>query len=161
MPVQTSYGKNMAKGLPGLVAWDFGPADITSVIAESELNFGRSVVQGTKARTGKQGATDSLGFAVRSILNVYAIDNNKDAYGPTEAAAILRSGYIWVKNEGGNALADGSAAYVNATGQVVDSAAAGAVAIPGTRVEIGGAIGAVVLLRVQTGIPSTTALANG
>lgn len=163
MPVQTSYTRNGKKGLPGLIGWDFGTADLTSVLVEAVLPFGYAVVQGTKARTGIPGNTNVIGFACRSILSVYAINNgytnpnDPEAYGTTEMAAVMREGYIWAVNNGGAAIADGSAVYVNATGQVVNSAAAGAVAVPGCRVEIGGAVGAMVFLRVQTAIPAPTA----
>lgn len=159
MPVQTSYTRNGKKGLPGLIGWDFGTADLTSVLVEAVLPFGYAVVRGTKARTGIPGNTNVIGFACRSILSVYAIDNGytnpsqPEAYGTTEMAAIMREGYIWAVNNGGAVVADGSQVYVNATGQVVNSAAAGAVAVPGCRVEIGGAVGAAIFLRVQTGIP--------
>lgn len=164
MPVQTSYTRNGKKGLPGLIGWDFGTADLTSVLVETDpLPFGYAVVQGTKARTGKVGNTNVIGFACRSILSVYAINNGytnpsePEAYGPTEMAAIMREGYIWAVNNGGAAVADGSQVYANATGQVVNSAAAGAVAVPGCRVEIGGAVGAAIFLRVQTAIPAPAA----
>ncbi len=163
MPVQTSYTRNGKKGLPGLIGWDFGTADLTSVLVETVLPFGYAVVQGTKARTGKPGNTNVIGFAARSILSVYAINNGytnpaePEAYGLTEMAAVMREGYIWAVNNGGAALADGSAVYVNAAGQVVNSAAAGAVAVPGCRVEVGGAVGAMVFLRIQTAIPAAAA----
>lgn len=155
MPVQTSYTKDQRRGLPGLVAWDFGTADITSVLAEGVIPFGNAVKPGSKARTGVVATSgDTIGFAVRSILNIYAIDNAVDAYGPTEPVGVLRSGYIWLKNEGAGAIADNSALYVNATGKVVNSAAAGAAVVPGSSIEIGGAVGDVVLVRVQSKVPA-------
>lgn len=154
MPAQTVYTKRMKQGLPGLVGWDFGTADLTSVIAEGVLPFGDAVVQGTKARTGVVGNVNVIGFTTRSLMSVYAINNFVDAHGPTESVAIMREGYIWSVNNGGAAIADGSQVYVNATGKVVNSAAAGAVAVPGCRVELGGAVGALVFLRIQTAIPT-------
>lgn len=157
MPVQTSYTRNGKKGLPGLIGWDFGTADLTSVLAEAVLPFGDAVVEGTKARTGIPGNTNVIGFTTRSILSVYAINNAVDANGPTEMAAIMREGYLWSINNGSGAIADGSQVYVNAAGKVVNSAAAGAVAVPGCRVESGGAVGATIFLRVQTAIPAPAA----
>lgn len=151
MPVQTTYTKNIKKAVPGLIGWDFGTADLTSVLAEAVLPFGDAVVQGTKARTGIPGNVKVIGFTTRSILSVYAINNNVDAHGATEMASIIREGYVWSVNNGSGAIADGSDVYVNATGKVVNSAAAGAALVPNSRVEIGGAVGALVLLRVKTG----------
>jgi len=149
MPVQTVYTKNIKKSLPGVIAWDFGTADLVSAVAEGVVPFGYAVIQGTKARTGVVGAVKVVGFATRSILSQYAIINNTDAYGLTEMISILREGYLWVVNGGGAAIADGSQLYVDPTGKVVNSAAAGAVAVPGSRVETGGAVGALMLIRVK------------
>lgn len=157
MPVQTVYTKRMKQGLPGLVGWDFGSADITSVVAEGTIPFGNAVIQGTKARTGIVGSANVLGFAVRSLMSINAINTFTDAYGDDEVVGVLRTGYIWSVNNGSGAIADGSQVYVNATGQVVNSAAAGAVAVPGSRVETGGAVGALVFLRIQTAIPAPAA----
>lgn len=157
MPVQLTYSRTGKKGLPGLVAWDFGTADITSVIAEATIPFGDAVIKGTGSRSGIVGSANILGFAVRSILSVNAINTNTDAYGATEVVGVLREGYIWVVNQGSGAIAEGSQVYVNATGKVVNSAASGAVAVPGARVEHGGAVGDSVLIRVQTSIPAPAA----
>lgn len=154
MPVQTSYTKRMKPAVAGLIGWDFGTADLTSVLVETALPFGNFAVQGTKARTAVPGNTNVIGVATRSLLSVYAINNAVDAHGPTEMAPIMREGYVWSPNAGGAALADGGAVYANATGQLVNSAAAGALLVPGCRVEIGGAVGAMCLLRIQTAIPA-------
>lgn len=153
MPVQTTYTKNIKKSLPGVIAWDFGTADLVSAVAEGVIPFGVAVIQGTKARTALAGGAAIIGFATRSILSQYAIINNSDVYGPTEMVSILRDGYIWVLNSGAAAVADGSQLYVDPTGKVVSSATVGAVAVPGSRVEVGGAVGALVLIRVKaTGV---------
>lgn len=157
MPVQLTYTKRMRRAKVGLVAWDFGSADLTSVVAQAVIPFGNAVVKGTAERTGIVGSDDILGFAVTSMLSQYAINNFVDAYGPTEMVAVLRSGYIWVQNKGTVALVAGDPVYVNATGQVVNAAAAGAVMVPGSVIEKGAAIDDFVLLRVQTGIPAATA----
>lgn len=157
MPVQLTYSRTGKKGLPGLVAWDFGPADITSVIAEGTIPFGNAVIKGTATRSGIVGSTAVLGFAVRSILSVNAINTNTDAFGATEVVAVMREGYMWVLNEGTGAIAEGTQVYVNATGKVVNSAASGAVAVPGTRVEQPAAVGEVALIRIQTSIPAPAA----
>lgn len=151
MPAQTTYSKNIKKAVPGLIGWDFGTADLTSVLAEGVIPFGYAVVQGTKARTAVVGNTKVIGFATRSILSQYAIINQVDSYGATEMVAVIREGYVWAINGGSGAVADGSDVYVNAAGAVVNSAAAGAALVPNSRVEIGGAVGALVLLRVKTG----------
>lgn len=159
MPVQLTYSRTGKKGLPGLVAWDFGPADITTVIAEGVIPFGNGVVKGTGSRSGIVGnaAGTVLGLAVRSILSVNAINTNADAFGATEVVAIMREGYMWVLNEGTAALAEGSTVYLDAAGKVVNSAAAGAVALTGSRVEQPAAVGEVALIRIQTSIPAPAA----
>lgn len=154
MPVQTSYSINMPRAKQGLIAWDFGTADLTTVIAQGVIPFGNAVIKGNAERTGIVGSADILGFAACSILNIYQIDNNVEAYGPTEPVALVRSGYIWIKNEGAAAILPDTGAYVNATGKLVNSAAAGAVAVPGSRIEKGGAVGQFCLVRVQTAIPA-------
>lgn len=157
MPVQLTYNRTGKKGLPGLVAWDFGPADITTVIAEASIPFGNAVVKGAATRSGVVGSANILGFAVRSILSVNAINTNTDAFGATEVVAVMREGYMWVLNEGSGAIAEGTQVYVNAAGKVVNSAASGAVAVPGTRVEQPAAVGEVALIRIQTSIPAPAA----
>lgn len=154
MPVQTSYTRNMPRAKQGLIAWDFGTADLTSVAAQGVIPFGAAVVKGSAERTGIVGSADILGFAACSILNVYQIDNNAEAFGPTEMVPVMREGYIWIKNEGTAAILEGDDVYVNATGKLVNSAAAGAVVVTGSRVEKGGPIGEFILIRVKTGIPS-------
>lgn len=153
MSVQTSYNKTMRRAVNGLVAWDFGPADITSVHAEGVVNFGAGVIKGAGERSGIQGSANLLGFAVRSILNQYAINNSfpgpaVEAYGPTETVAVLRSGYIWLTNKGTGAVTPDGPAHVNAAGLFVDAASAGAIELENTRIERGGAPGEVCLVRV-------------
>lgn len=149
MPVQTVYTKTMKKGTPGLILWDFGTADLTSAIAEGVIPFGYAVIQGSKARTAIVGNVKVIGFATRSLMSVYAINNFVDSFGPQEPVPVMRSGYFWGINAGLAAVADGSAVYANAAGAVCDSTAAGALVVPGCRFEIGGAIGALVLVRVD------------
>lgn len=153
MPVQTSYAKTMRRSVNGVVAWDFGPADITSVHAEGIINFGAGVVKGAASRSGLQGSTDLQGFAVRSILSQYAINASfpgppVEAYGVTETVAVLRSGYIWLTNKGTAAVEEGDRAYINAAGLFVDAATAGAIELVNSRIELGGAPGEVCLVRV-------------
>jgi hypothetical protein len=149
MGVQTTYTKRMKKGTPGLILWDFGTADLTSAIAEGVIPFGYAVVQGSKARTAIVGNVKVIGFATRSLMSIYSINNFVDAFGPQETVPVMREGYVWCVNEGGAAVGDGTQVYADATGKVVNSAAAGALAVPGCRFEIGGAVGALVLVRVD------------
>lgn len=157
MTVQTTYTKRIRKALNGEVAWDFGTADITSAASEGVTPFGVAVIKGTNAGQVKPGNASILGWTVRSLLNQYAINNSfpgpaVEAYGDKETVAVMREGYIWLTNKGGAALTEGLAAYANAAGELVNSAAAGAALVPGTRVEIGGAVGEPVLIRAQANI---------
>jgi hypothetical protein len=157
MAVQLTYTKNMPKALPGLIGWDFGTADLTSMLAEGVLPYGNAVKKGSKARTAVVGNTGVLGFVARSLMSIYAIDNNVDAHGPKEMAAIMREGYLWTTNKSATGVVDNAAVYVNASGELVNTGDAGAALVPGCSIEIGGAAGAMVLIRIQTTIPAPAA----
>lgn len=163
MPVQTTYTKRMRKGVNGLIAWDFGPADITSANAEGQVGFGTAISKGTAAHSAKSGGATTgvlLGIAVRSLTAQYAINNSfpgpaVEQYGDKETVGILREGYIWITNTGTAAVVEGEGAFfVPATGALVHAAAAGAVQLIGSRIEIGAAAGDVALVRIQTQIPA-------
>lgn len=154
MTVQTAYTKTMRRGLNGQVAWDFADADIVSGNAEAVVNFGAAVIKGVAGRSVIQGSVKVLGFAVRSILNQHAINNSfpgpaVEAYGTTETVGYLRQGYVWITNKGAAAILEGENVRISAAGLLVEAAAVGAVELATCRVEKGGAVGEVCLIRVN------------
>lgn len=149
MSAQTSYKKTMEKSVPGVVAWDFGTTDTTTITATAEVVFGTAV---TKA--GANGKTDVLGFAIRDLMSHNAIENNVTAYGAKESIGLLREGYMFVRNDSSATKIDTYAdVYINATGKVVASGDTGAVLLQGCRVEDGAAAGGVMLIRVHVNNP--------
>jgi len=150
MSAQTAYTKNIRKAVKGQAAWDFGTADITTVIAEAVIPFGHAVIKGAADGSGIVGDTLVLGFAVRSLINENSVENRVNSFAQGEATAIMREGYIYIQNDSpATAIAEGEDVFVDPTGAVVASGDAGAVKVTGCRVEESAAAGSIARIRVQ------------
>lgn len=149
MVAQTSYTKEMAPSVPGVIAWDFGTADTTSLTATGVVPFGVAV---TKA--GVPGKVDVKGFAIRDLMSRNAIETNKTEYGATETIGLVREGYLYVRNDSpSTTLAADESVFIDADGKVVATGDTGAVELKGCSIELGGAAGKVILIRVHINRP--------
>lgn len=152
MVAQTSYTKELRVAINGMVAWDFGTADITSANADAVVPFGVAVVKGSTAGSVIAGRTADLvkGIAVRSLINENAVENGTVSFAKFETVAILREGYIWMTNKSAaTAVAEDDDVFLNPTGELTDSGEVGAIKLVGSRVEQGAAAGALALVRIQ------------
>lgn len=149
MVAQTSYTKEMRVSVPGVIAWDFGTADTTSLTSTGVVPFGTAVTT-----AGVVGNVNVKGFAIRDLMSRNAIETDETEYGATETIGLMREGYLYVRNDSpATALATDENVFINATGQVVATGDAGAVALQGCSIELGGAAGAVILIRVNINRP--------
>lgn len=126
MTAQTSYDRLQPAAYPGLL-YGVGPKDIISRAVEgvAGIEFGVACSRGTDVE--KQvlpGGTAFLGISVRSLDREGAANTGAIKYNETEAAALLREGYIWAVCPAGCNAGD-PVKYTNATG-VLDAGAAAA-----------------------------------
>lgn len=152
MSAQTSYDINQPVAYAGLV-YAQAPTDIVSRAVETVagIGFGIAVSRGTDAE--KQvvlGGTSFLGITVRSLDREGAANTGAIQYKETEAAAILREGYIWAVCPTGCNPGD-AVNYVNATG-VLDSgtAVAGETQLDGAKWETVTAAGELGVIRIES-----------
>lgn len=124
MTVQTSYEKNLAVALPGLI-YDMGNTDIDSFAAEAVIPFGTFVRRGTDSQNQVLlGGAAAIGVAVRTVgENDYpnsAFDGGE--YAIAETVGVMREGYIWAQFDAAGGTV-GSTVTINADG-TVDAAGA-------------------------------------
>lgn len=152
MPAQTAYTKELREAINGMIAWDFGTADITSANADAVVPFGVAVIKGSTDGSVIVGRTTDLvkGISVRSLINENAVEQGAVSNAKFETVAILRAGYIWMTNKSAaTAVAEDDDVFLNAVGELTDASEGGAVKLVGSRVEIGAAAGALALVRIQ------------
>lgn len=151
MSAQTSYSQNAPAGLPGLVAHDFGQADIISRLAEGDIEFGRVVSRGTDPDNQVvpgNGVTTVMGLSVRDLAR--EVDNNGDSlYVDESVAAVMKKGYMWVTVLDAGAP-DDALYFVNATGEIgVGAPGAGQTALTGVNLETTVGAGELAIVRVN------------
>lgn len=147
MTVQTVYTNNIAVALPGLVAYDFGQADIVDfrVTETNGIPFGRAVVRATDDQSIELGnGTSVIGIVARGTTSRQAVDNNEAEWGDDTSAPVVRQGYIWVTNVG-TAVTEGATAAFDADGQLDASGTA----TPNITIETDAAQNALCRLRVS------------
>lgn len=122
MTVQTTYEKNLANGLPGLIA-DIGNTNIDSFAAEVAIPFGVFVSRGTDLENQVIiGDAAAIGVSVRVAQeNSYdpagALGFEAGQYDITDTVGVLRSGEIWAQFDAvGGAVGD--AVTITASGEV-------------------------------------------
>lgn len=126
MTAQSTYVKNLAKGLAGLI-YGIGNTNIDSFAAEGAVGFGTFVNRGTDPESqvllGASAAAigaGAIGVAVR-VAKENAYPSGAfvaGAYADEETVGVMRSGMIYAQFDavGGTV---GAAVTVNAAGQVV------------------------------------------
>lgn len=156
MSAQTSYSINQGVALAGLI-FALHPSEIDSFIVETAagIGFGVAVGRGTDDRQCVIGTANFLGISVRSLEREGVANTGAIEYSETEAAGVLRKGYIWAVCPTGCSPGD-SVLYTTATG-VLDSgtAAAGETQVDGATWESTAAAGGLAIIRLET--TSTTA----
>lgn len=126
MSAQTEYSKNLAKGYPGLI-FAQNPSDIVSRLVETVngIPFGVAAGVGTDAeRQVIAGGAIFAGITIRSLDKEGAANTGAIQWNVTEAAGIMRMGYVWAECPAGCNAGD-AVKYVNATG-ALNAGAAGA-----------------------------------
>jgi hypothetical protein len=96
MAAQLSYDINQPLGYPGLI-YAQAPHDIVSMLVETVagIPFGVAVSRGTDpANQVVVGGADFLGVTIRSLDKEGAINTGAIQWNETEAAGVMRSGYI-------------------------------------------------------------------
>lgn len=108
----------MANGLPGLIAHDFGQADIVSRLAEGEILPGIVVSRGTDPdnQVVPGGDATAWGLSVRDVAREVNVDGDP-VYDDKDVAAIMRKGYLWVIVADAGVPGD-ALNYVDATGAI-------------------------------------------
>lgn len=152
MSAQTSYSIKQPKAYAGLI-YAQAPHDIVSRMVETVagIGFGVAVSRGTdKERQIVAGGTDFLGITIRSLDKEGAANTGAIQWNETEAAGILRDGYIWAVCPAGCNPGD-AVKYTNATG-VIDAgaAAAGETQLDGAQWETVAAAGELAVIRIET-----------
>lgn len=150
MAAQTSYDITQAKAYAGLI-YAQAPHDIVSRDVETVagIAFGAAVSRGTnKERQIVVGGTDYLGITIRSLDKEGAANTGAIQWNETEAAGVLRGGYIWVVCPAGCNPGD-AVKYTDATG-VIDAGTPGAgeTAIPNAQWETVAGAGELAVVRV-------------
>lgn len=163
MTVQTTYTKNIRPAIAGMIAYDFGTADVTSHNVIGTIPFGVAVKRGPvgandndntiklgTATTDELSATNVVGFTVRSLLQQNAVNNNLTSYAVGETAAVMREGYIFVTNSGATAIVEGETIGVNpVTGAVEKNTTASTIVLSNCIAQQDAAAGAILLIRVD------------
>jgi len=152
MSAQTSYSIKQPKAYAGLI-YAQAPHDIVSRMVETVagIGFGVAVSRGTdKERQIVAGGTDFLGITIRSLDKEGAANTGDIQWNETEAAGILRDGYIWAVCPAGCNPGD-AVKYTDATG-VLDAgaAAAGETQLDGAQWETVAAAGELAVIRIET-----------
>lgn len=150
MSAQLSYSINQAAAYAGGL-YSLAPADLVSRAVETVagVGFGLAVSRGTdKSSQVTLGGTDFLGVSVRDLGREGAVNTGAIQYNENDAAAIMRSGYVWANCVSG-CTAGNAVKYVQATG-ALDAGAPGAgeTAITGATWETTAAAGALAVLRL-------------
>lgn len=125
MSAQTSYSINQNKAYAGLI-YAQAPHDIVSRSVETVagIQFGVATSRGTdKEKQAVVGGTDFVGITVRALDREGAINTGAILYKETEAAALMREGYIWAVCPAGCTPGD-AVKYDNTTG-VINAGVAG------------------------------------
>jgi len=140
----------MAPGLPGLIAHDFGQADIVSRQAEGAIEFGRVVSRGTDPdnQVVPGGDATAWGLSVRDVAHEVRADGDA-IYDDKDTAAIMRKGYLWVTVADAGVPGD-ALNYVDATGAIgVGTPEAGETALPEATLETTVGAGELAVIRVN------------
>jgi hypothetical protein len=139
----------MAHGLPGLIAYDFGQADIISRLAEGSIEFGRVVSRGTDPDNQVvPGGSSPFGITVRDVAR--EVNSSGDAvYDDEDVAAVMKRGPIWIKSADAGVPGD-RLNYNTTTGAIgVGAPGAGEKSIPGARLETTVVQNGVAIITVQ------------
>jgi hypothetical protein len=115
---QLSYSQNMANGLPGQIAHDFGQKDVVSRLAEGAIAPGIVVSRGTDPdnQVVPGGDAAAWGLSVRDPAR--EVDASGDpTYDDTDTVAVMRKGYMWVTVADAGVPGD-ALNYVDATGAI-------------------------------------------
>lgn len=155
MSAQTSYDLSLVKGYPGLI-YAQAPSDIVSRAVETVagIPFGVAVSRGTDKETQCViGGTDFLGIAIRSLDKEGAANTGAIQWNETEAAGILRYGYIWVISTFTSAVGQG-VIYNNTTGAIrsdgTGPAGAGETLLDGATFETSSSAASLSLIRIDS-----------
>jgi len=125
MSAQVAYAISQAVAYAGLI-FAQSPHDIVSrdVEGAAGIGFGVAVSRGTdKDRQAIIGGSDYLGVTVRALDREGAANSGDIEYAETEAAAIMRDGYLWAICPTG--CTPGAAVLFNDTTGILDAGTAG------------------------------------
>lgn len=151
MSAQTVYEINQKKGIQGQI-FDLNTVDtVTGIVEGGDISFGVAVKRGGndgQIQVGGGGASKLYGISARSLDRMADDPTGSTKYKATEAALVVRYGYLWVTCV--NGCSKGDSVFVNDTTGVFRSATdTGFTEATNCKFETTAAAGELAVLRIE------------